>query len=101
MSTKKLHIDINVPIMQGTVSTSMLPCGKPNCVCKAKRPKLHGPYYRWTGLINGKRTSRTITKTAAKECERRIENYRKIQKKLDELLKKGLENAPWIEKENL
>jgi hypothetical protein len=99
MSGTKFRLEFDGPIMQGTISKTMLPCGKPNCACKGKRPKLHGPYFRWTGLINGKRTSRTISEKAAKECERRIENYRKVQKKLDEFLKMGLENAPWLEKE--
>jgi hypothetical protein len=95
MSRTKIQLEFDGPVMQGTISKTMLPCGKPNCACKAKRPKLHGPYYRWSGLINGKQTSRTISKEVAKECERRIANYRKMQKKLDQLLKKGLENAPW------
>jgi hypothetical protein len=101
MSRTKFKIEIEFPIMLGTISKTMLPCGKPNCTCKAKVPRLHGPYYRWTGLINGKRTSKTLSKEVALECSRRIENYRKLQKKIDQLLKLGLKNAPWKKDENL
>jgi hypothetical protein len=101
MSRKnKIAIEFDWPILKGTISKDYLPCGKPNCVCKAKRPKLHGPYYRWTGLLDGKRTSRTISKEAADECQRWISNYRKLEKRIDQILKKALENAPWNNIEN-
>jgi len=97
MSIKKVVLEIELPILQGTISKSMLPCGKPNCICKSKRPKLHGPYYRWTGMIDGRRTSRTLNEKTSKECERRIRNYRKLQKQIDRILKNALKNAPWNE----
>ena len=81
--------------MPGTISIAYAKCGKPNCICKAKKPKLHGPYYRWTGAIDGKKTTRTLTKGQAEECERRIGNYRKLQMQIDKLLTKSLKNAPW------
>ena len=66
-------------------------------LAKDNPPKLHGTYYRWTGAIDGKRTTRTISKEMARECERRIENYRTLQKKIDELVEKALLEAPWTE----
>jgi hypothetical protein len=95
MSNKEITIDAVGPILSGSVSVAESRCGKPNCACKAKPPQLHGPFYRWTGVLNGKRTTKTISKEVARECERRIGNYRHLQKKLDQLLKKALENAPW------
>lgn len=95
MSNKKIILDTEGPILPGSISVAESKCGKPNCACKAKPPKLHGPFYRWTGVLNGKRTTKTISKKMAGECERRIENYRRLQKKLDQLLEKALENAPW------
>lgn len=77
MSSKKLTgankitIVAEGPILPGSVSTAKSQCGKPNCACKASPPKLHGTYYRWTGFLNGKRTTKTISKEAAEECERR------------------------------
>jgi hypothetical protein len=93
----KLFLEATVPLMPGTISIAYAKCGKPNCVCKAKKPKLHGPYYRWTGAIDGKKTTKTLTKGQAEECERRIKNYRELQTEVDKLLKKSLKNAPWKE----
>jgi hypothetical protein len=95
MSRTKFKINIDGPILAGSISTAKSTCGKPNCACKGKRPKLHGPFYRWTGVINGKRTTKTISKEEAEECLRRIRNYKKMQEKIDEILKIALENAPW------
>jgi hypothetical protein len=49
----------------------------------------------WTGFIAGKRTTKTISKQQAEECERRIKNYRALQHKLDQIAEDALVNAPW------
>ncbi len=64
----------------------------------ADHHKLHGPYYRWTGTINGKFTSRIITKELSEECRKRINNYKKLQKEIKKLLDEGIKNAPWNNK---
>lgn len=96
MSRKQISLNFVGPILPGCISIATSRCGKPNCACKAKPPKLHGPFYRWTGLINGKRTTRTISKEDAVESERRIKNYRKMKKEIDALLEMSLKDAPWI-----
>jgi hypothetical protein len=83
------------PVLPGSLSTARSTCGKPNCACKAQPPKLHGLYYRWTGIAEGKRTTITLTKAEAQECHRRIKNYRHLTKQLDKLLRQGLQHAPW------
>ena len=83
------------PLLPGSLSTVNSQCGKPNCACKADPPKLHGPYFRWTGFIAGKRTTKTISKQQAEECEWRIKNYHALQRKLDRILEDALKNAPW------
>jgi hypothetical protein len=93
--TTKITIVAEGPILPGSVSTAKSQCGKPHCACKASPPKLHGTYYRWTGFLKGKRTTKTITKEAAEECERRIKNYRALQGQLDQITDEALENAPW------
>ena len=93
--TRTLRID--KPILPGSVSTAYATCNTPRCACRKPRPKLHGPYYRWTGFIDGKRTTRTITKEQAKECERRIKNYRRLQAQMERLVTVALKSAPWIE----
>ena len=59
--------------------------------------KVHGPYYRWTGTINGKRTTKNISKEVAKECEQRIRNYRKLQSQIERALGKAFRSAPWVD----
>jgi len=84
--------------MPGSVSTAQSTCGKPNCACKEDPPKLHGTYYRWTGIIEGKRTTKTISKEEASECQKRIRNYRNLQKQVDHLVKQSIKKAPWNER---
>jgi len=95
MTRKKILIEIVGPVMSGSISLANSTCGKPNCACKAKPPQLHGPFYRWTGMLQGKRTTKTISQENARECERRIKNYKKLLKKIDEILKNDLKEAPW------
>ena len=99
MSRKVIILRIVGPILPGSVSTAESQCGKANCACKKRPPKLHGTYYRWTGVIDGKRTTKTITEEEAKECERRIKNYRGAQKKLDAILVDAMSTAPWNERD--
>lgn len=97
VATTKITIVVEGPILPGSVSTAKSQCGKPNCACKASPPKLHGTYYRWTGFLKGKRTTKTITKEVAEECEHRIKNYRALQSQLDQIIEEALQNAPWKE----
>ena len=94
--TTQITIVAKGPILPGSVSTANSQCGKPHCACKASPPKLHGTYYRWTGFLKGKRTTKTISKEAAEEAQRRI-IYRALQGQLDQLVEQALENAPWKE----
>jgi hypothetical protein len=48
-------------------------------VCKARPPKLHGPYYRWTGVVDGKPRTITLSAAEARECQRRIRRFRRFQ----------------------
>ena len=92
----KIQIEFDGPVLTGSVSTARSRCGKQNCACKAKKPKLHGIYYRWTGIIAGRRTTKTITPELARECEKRIQRYKRLKRQLDLLLKQALKVAPWI-----
>lgn len=83
------------PVLPGSISTASSRCGKVNCACKAHPPALHGPYYRWTGYIDGKRTTITLSKKEANECKRRIRNFRSLQRQIETLLKEAIADAPW------
>ena len=96
MSTK-MKIIFDGPILAGSISTAKSQCGNQNCVCKRNLKKLHGMYYRWTGFIDGKRTTKTITKEMADECMKRIKKYRLLQEQINKLLDQANKNAPWNE----
>jgi hypothetical protein len=81
MSREKIIITSPGPILPGTISTAHSKCGKPTCRCRQDPKYLHGPYYRWIGWINGKPTTKNISEETAQECQRRIENYKELQKK--------------------
>jgi hypothetical protein len=98
MKNKKLVLRVERPLLPGSVSTAASTCGKPHCACKAHPPKLHGVYYRWTGFLEGKRTTKTISKELAQECQRRIKNYRKFQRQIEKILAQALAEAPWNER---
>jgi len=98
MADKKRQIIFDEPILPGCISMFKNRCGKPNCACMADPAKAHGPYYRWTGTINGKPTSRIITKELAEECRKRINNHKRLQREIKKLLDEGINNAPWNNK---
>ncbi len=95
MSSKKIQIISVGPILPGSITTARSKCGKSNCACKSMPDKLHGTYYRWTGIIDEKRTTKTISKEIAAECQKRIRNYKKLQQKIRVVIENGLDNAPW------
>ena len=94
-SIKPLTITFQGPLLPGSLSTARSTCGKPQCPCHRNPARRHGLYYRWTGIINGKRTTRTISRAQALECRVRIKNYRLLQKILAQVLRQALEDAPW------
>jgi hypothetical protein len=97
MATSK-HLEIAGPILPGSISTAKSQCGKERCTCKKGRsPVLHGVYYRWTGFIDGKRTTKTVSREVAWECKRRIKNFRRLQNEIQKLLREALANAPWVD----
>jgi hypothetical protein len=91
----RITLHITLPLLPGSLSTARSTCGKSNCACKAKPPKLHGPYYRWTGFLQGKRTTKTLSPQQARACKERIANYRALEKQIQHLLRQALQEAPW------
>ena len=92
---KKITIKTPGLILYGTISKARSTCGNPSCRCHKNIKYRHGPYYRWTGLIHGKPTTKTISKEVAKECQKRIKNYKTFQKQLKKILDASITNAPW------
>jgi len=92
---KLLTITLKRPLLPGSLSTARSTCGKPQCPCHSDPTHRHGLYYRWTGIINGKRTTRTISCEQAQACRARIKNYRQLQRIIARVLQQALQDAPW------
>jgi len=86
------------PLLPGSVSTAFARCGKTGCKCHSDASQRHGPYYRWTGLIDGKKTTVTLSEDEVDECERRIKNFKRLQATLAKMLKAALDTAPWTQR---
>lgn len=94
-NAKSMKITLKLPILPGSISTARSTCGKSQCPCHSDPTRRHGVYYRWTGIIDGKRTTRTISREQAQECRLRIKNYRLLQKTIAQLIRQALKEAPW------
>ena len=95
---KKKSITIPEPILPGSIATVWIRCGKKNCPCRKDPGRRHGPYYQWSGIIEGKSTSRIIPPEMIRECEKRIENYQKLCNMLEGIKANAIKNAPWNSK---
>ncbi len=92
---EKKSLLIKLPILDGSISSAKGKCGNKNCGCQSDKGKWHGPYFRWTGKLGEKRTTVTLTEDEAIECEKRIKNYRDLQKQIEDLVKNAQKNPPW------
>jgi len=95
MANTKMDIVFDGPLLRGWVYTSGNKCSDPGCPCQSDPSKRHGLYYRWSGTVNGKLITRSISKEAAQECQRRIANYKAVLKKIDELVNCEIAKEPW------
>jgi hypothetical protein len=67
-------------LFTGTILKRMKKCGKLSCRC-AKDPKaLHGPYFEWGHMVEGKLVHRVVSPEQAAKLQQGIENYRKVKK---------------------
>jgi len=99
MSRAKKHfikINIKGKVLPGSISPSYLSCGKKNCSCLAETPKLHGPYFRWTGFLDGKRKTVTLDPAIVDEALTRIKNFKLLMEAIENIKSKALNEAPWI-----
>ena len=95
---KTCWLRLDWPLLPGCISQAYGRCGQPGCACKGKPPRLHGPYYRWTGLIAGKATTITLDAAEARECQRRIKRFRALQARVRRWSERGLRRAPWMDR---
>jgi uncharacterized protein DUF6788 len=69
-------------LASGTIAKRMRSCGNPNCRCARGRQYLHGPYYQWGYMKDGKLHSRVLSPQQAELMSQAIANYRKVKRLL-------------------
>jgi hypothetical protein len=98
MASQRISISVEGPILSGSAFLSRLKCGKKSCHCAADPAERH-EVYQWSGNINGKNTTRTLTREMYIECEKRIARYKKFKKLFVAEVNSSLGQAPWLEEE--
>lgn len=92
---KKKKLIFDWPIIDGSVSTAFAKCGQANCRCRKDPKAMHGPYYRWIGNVNGKKTTRTINAKLAKEIKTWITNCENLQRQIEKLIESSIDSEVW------
>lgn len=82
-------------LLAGNVSSAQVKCGKKNCACYEDEEKRH-QVYKWAGHINGKHTTRSLTKESYIECQERLKNYKKLLQQIEKTLQSDITIAPWV-----
>ncbi len=72
---------------KGTVLARRVKCGKPQCACRTKPSKRHGPYYEWTYKAQGKTVNVRLSAEAAPLFQAAAKQYRKLKSLLTRLEK--------------
>ena len=76
-------------VIPGTIRETYLLCGKAGCVCAATSSARHGPYYLWNRKVNGKLTSKSISKDQLSLYEEWFDNRRLLEEWVQEMLEIG------------
>lgn len=69
-------------VLQGSITTRSMECGKPLCACHENAQARHGPYYQWSTKVAGRTVSRYLDKEQVSLCLQWIENNRRLEKLL-------------------
>ena len=80
-------------IHPGSLSEQYNVCGQPQCRCKAKPPKRHGPYHQVSFTWRGKNTSRFVRKDDLARVKRLLTNYQRLRELMDEWIELSMELA--------
>ena len=81
------------PMIAGSLSRILLPCGKKECGCKKKDPPGHGPYWALNLQMGGGKQKRIYLKKkgdihaalAYRRYQRALAGYRQVIKEIDAL----------------
>ena len=83
LKTRIGDFDLAVP---GTLRTIYSKCGKDYCACQTDKSARHGPYILWDRKVDGKLSSKMVSKAMATQIKRWIENRNKLEKQVQEIL---------------
>ena len=72
---------------RGSLAKRVRPCGKPNCRCKKRGNRGHGPTYSLTYKVEGKTKMETIPKHRVAQVQEQLQNRQRFA----ELSKRFLE----------
>jgi hypothetical protein len=72
-------------VLPGAVLSRHMRCGKTNCRCHAEPPELHGPYFQWNRMVEGRTLTRLLPAQLADYYQDWFDNARKIRAALTEL----------------
>ena len=72
-------------MLKGNLSQRLTRCGNRGCQCHADPPQLHGPYWQWNTLVNGKRVTRLIGADQIASYQQWIDNRQQAEKLLDQM----------------
>ena len=72
-------------MLRGTVSKRLTRCGNRGCQCRAEPPQLHGPYWQWSALADGKTVTRLIAAEQVPAYQEWIDNRRRAEELLRQL----------------
>ena len=66
--------------VRGSVVKRYMPCGTPGCRCMADPPQLHGPYFQWSGWVDGESTTLRLRPAEVALWQQWIENGRQLDR---------------------
>ena len=75
----------------GSLSRQYNVCGNPDCRCKAKPPKKHGPYYQLSFTWQGRSKSQFVRKEDLSEVRKQVSNYKRLRELVEAWIGLGLE----------
>jgi hypothetical protein len=80
----------------GSITVMRLRCGQPTCRCQTHPRHRHGPYVCWTTKVRGRTVSRLLRKEEARLYQKWIENRRRLDRTVQEMLETSRDAAALI-----
>ena len=72
-------------LLQGSITTRWMRCGKASCLCQRDPQARHGPYHQWTVKRRGKTVTVYLDEQQAKICRKWIENNKRTEELMSQM----------------